>query len=62
MPTFYQKPEELILAKLFMMKGTFPMERALKDKDDVKAIIRFTRVDLDAVKRQARQDEYAVNA
>jgi hypothetical protein len=40
-----------------MIKATFPKERALKDKDDMKAIIMFTRLDLDAVKRQARQDD-----
>ena len=56
LPTFYQTPEELILTKLRMIKATIPRERALKDEDDVKAILRFTRVDLNAIKRRARRN------
>jgi len=55
MPTFYQIPEELILAKLRMIKATVPMERAFKDKEDVKAILKFTEVDLNVLKRKARR-------
>jgi len=44
------------LAKLRMIKATVPRERALKDVEDIKAIIRFTRVNLEAVKRQARKE------
>jgi hypothetical protein len=53
--TFYQTPEDLILAKLRMIKATVPRERALKDEDDVKAILRFTEVDIGAVKEEARR-------
>jgi hypothetical protein len=53
--TFYQKPEDLILAKLRMIKATVPKERALKDKDDVKAILEFTEVNLNVIKRQAKK-------
>jgi len=53
--TFYQTPEDLVLAKLRMIKATVPMERALKDEDDVKAILRFTKVDMNTIKRQAQR-------
>jgi hypothetical protein len=54
--TFYQTPEELVLAKLRMIKATVPKERALKDEEDVKAILKFTKVDVEAVKKQAKRD------
>ena len=53
---FYQTPEELILAKLRMIKATKPRERALKDEEDVKAILRFTEVDMDGVRQKSRKD------
>jgi len=56
MPTFYQKPEDLILAKLRMIRATVPRERAQKDVDDIKAILKFARVDLEAVRRQAEKE------
>ncbi|MCW4017374.1 MAG: hypothetical protein NWF00_01610 [Candidatus Bathyarchaeota archaeon] len=55
--TFFQKPEGLVLAKLRMIKATVPRERAAKDEHDVKAILTFTKVDLDTVKRQAKKDK-----
>jgi hypothetical protein len=54
LPTFYQTPEELILSKLRMIKATVPKKRALKD--DVRAILRYTKVDVKAIKRQARRE------
>ncbi len=54
LPTFYQTPEDLVLAKLRMIKATFPKERTIKDKDDIEAIFRFTRVNLRTIKRSAR--------
>lgn len=57
LPTFYQTPEDLILAKLRMIKATIPKERALKDEDDVKAILRFTKIDMKALKRRARRND-----
>jgi hypothetical protein len=54
--TFLQKPEGLVLAKLRMIKVTVPRERAAKDEDDVKAILAFSKVDLEAVKKQAKLD------
>ena len=31
-------------------------ERALKDEEDVRAILRFTEVDIEAVRQRARKD------
>jgi len=56
LPTFYQAPGELILAKLRMIKATVPRARALKDEDDVRAILRFTKVDVESLKRRARKE------
>jgi len=56
LPTFYQAPEDLVLAKLRMIKATVPRERALKDEEDVRAILKFTRVDVETVKKQAKKD------
>jgi hypothetical protein len=54
--TFFQSPEGLVLAKLRMIKATVPHERAVKDEEDVKAVLAFANVDVEAVKRQARKD------
>ncbi len=54
--TFYQTPEGLILAKLNMIKATIPRERAFKDEEDVKAVLKFTKVDINAVKRKANRN------
>lgn len=54
---FFQAPEDLVLAKLRMIKATVPRERAVKDEEDVKAVLAFTKVDLDAVKKQAKRDK-----
>jgi len=53
-PTFYQTPEALILSKLRMIKVTVPKERTLKDKDDVRAILNYTKINMKALKRRAR--------
>lgn len=54
--TFFQTPEDLILAKLRMIKATVPKERALKDEEDVKAILKFTKVSVELVRRRARME------
>ncbi|MDI6846958.1 MAG: hypothetical protein QMD23_02350 [Candidatus Bathyarchaeia archaeon] len=56
-PTYYQTPEALILAKLRMIKATVPKERALKDKDDIKAILKYTKVNLKALKEKASKEK-----
>ena len=55
--TYFQSPEGLIAAKLRMIKATLLPERSAKDKEDVRAILQFTRVDLGAVKRHAKKDK-----
>jgi hypothetical protein len=57
LPTFYQKPEDLILAKLRMVKATISRERASKDEDDVKAILKYTEVDMETLKKKAREEK-----
>ena len=54
LPTFYQTPEALILSKLRMIKATITKERALKDKNDVRAILRYTKIDMNNLKRRAQ--------
>ena len=54
--TYFQSPEDLVLAKLRMIKATVPRERALKDVEDVKAILKFTRVDIQAIKKKSKAD------
>lgn len=54
--TFFQSPAGLVLAKLRMIKATVPRERAVKDGEDVRAVLAFADVDLKGVKRQAGKD------
>ncbi len=54
--TFFQSPEGLIAAKLRMIKATLPPERSAKDKTDIRGILKFTKINLEAVKRQAEKD------
>ncbi len=54
--TYYQTPEALVLAKLRMIKATHPRERSLKDKEDIRAIIRNTRVDTRKIVRGAKRE------
>jgi len=56
LPTFYQTPEGLILSKLRMTKITASKKRALKDKDDIKSILRYTKVNMKALKRRAYKE------
>lgn len=53
---YFQTPEDLVLAKLRMIRATMPRERARKDMEDVRAILKFTRVNLKAVRRQAEKE------
>jgi hypothetical protein len=53
---FLQTPEDLISAKLRMIKATVPRERALKDEEDVRAILKFSRVDVEWIKKKARKE------
>jgi len=57
LPTFYQTPEELILSKLRMIKVTMPPERAVKDKDDVRAVLKHTKVNVKAIEKRAQRED-----
>jgi hypothetical protein len=54
--TFLQIPEDLINAKLRMIKVTLNTERTAKDEDDVRAILQFTNVDKKIIQEQAKKD------
>ena len=54
--TFFQAPDDLVLAKLRMIKATKPRSRAVKDEEDVRAILEFTEMDLEAVKARAERE------
>jgi hypothetical protein len=54
--TFFQAPDDLVLTKLRMIKATKPRSRAVKDEEDVKAILEFTELGLEALKARAKQD------
>jgi hypothetical protein len=56
LPTFFQAPEELILAKLRMIKVTLPPERSQKDKDDIKSILRHTKVNIKTIEQHAQKE------
>jgi hypothetical protein len=51
----FQSPESLILAKLRMIKATRPRERSLKDRDDIKAIMIFSKVNRTKIVKEARR-------
>lgn len=54
-PTYYQSPESLILAKLRMLKVTLEAERAVTDSEDIKAILETTPVRLEVLRKRARE-------
>lgn len=55
--TFYQKPGDLILAKLRMIKATIPREKTQKDEEDIKAILKHTKVDMKTLTRKAQKEK-----
>jgi hypothetical protein len=56
LPSFIQTPEELILAKLRMIKSTISKEKSQKDREDVKAILSHTKVEGEQLKRKAQKE------
>jgi hypothetical protein len=54
LPTYYQNAESLILTKLRMLKVTLRAERAATDREDIKAILKTTRISLKSLRRRAR--------
>jgi len=55
--TWLQDPEDLINAKLRMIKVTLDGNKAAKDESDVRAILQFTQVDKRLIKEQAKKDQ-----
>ncbi|HJW65565.1 MAG TPA: hypothetical protein VJ507_02155 [Candidatus Bathyarchaeia archaeon] len=39
-----------------MIRATIPRERAIKDEEDVRAILRFTEIAKAAIEKQAKKD------
>jgi hypothetical protein len=58
-PTYYETAESLILAKLRMLKVTVRGERATTDREDIKAILETTRVDMKSLRKRARAEKTA---
>jgi len=56
MPTYYQSPESLILAKLRMIKATIPRERSFKDRADIEGILDNTMVNKRLIRQRARKE------
>ena len=55
-PTYLQTAENLVRAKLRMIKATLDPEKSAKDKQDVRAIIRYSGLDMNRVRDYAMKD------
>lgn len=55
--TWLQNPEDLINAKLRMIKVTLDGNKSAKDESDVRAILQFTKVDKRLIREQAKKDQ-----
>jgi len=56
LPTYYQTPDSLLLAKLRMLKVTLQAERAATDRADIEAILETTKIDLKTLRSKARAE------
>ena len=56
LPTYYQTPESLILSKLRMLKVTIQAERAATDREDIKAILKATKINLNSLRKRAASE------
>ncbi len=56
LPTCYEAAESLILSKLRMLKVTPRPERAATDREDIKAILEATRINLRSLRKRAKQE------
>jgi hypothetical protein len=54
LPTYYETADSLILAKLRMIKATVETARAATDREDIKAILESTPIDLKSLQERAR--------
>lgn len=55
-PTFLQTSENLVRAKLRMIKATLDPEKSAKDKEDVRAILRYSSMNMTQVRNYALID------
>ncbi len=55
--TFFQSPEGLVSSKLRMIRASLAPERVAKDKEDVKAILAFTKLNISKVRKQSQKDK-----
>ena len=59
--TYFQAPRSLILAKLRMIKAKLQPEKAATDRQDIRAILKSTRIRFDSLRREAkRQSTYKI--
>jgi hypothetical protein len=54
--TWLQAPEDLVNAKLRMIKVTLDNNKTAKDESDIRAILQFTEVDKRLINEQAKKD------
>jgi hypothetical protein len=59
LPTYCQTAESLILAKLRMIKATVQVERAATDRNDIRAILENTHINLRGLRRKAKKESTA---
>jgi len=55
LPSFVQTPEDLVLSKLRMIKATVSKDKTQKDRGDIKAILKHTKLKLKALRREAQR-------
>jgi hypothetical protein len=56
LPTYYEAPHSLILAKLRKIKVTVDPARAATDREDIQAILENTHIDLKSLQERARAE------
>jgi len=59
LPTYYEAADSLILAKLRMIKVTIETARAETDREDIKAILRNTPIDLKSLQEKSKAESTA---
>jgi len=56
LPTYYEAAESLILPKLRMLKVTIQPERAATDRQDIKAILESSKIDLKSLRKKSEAE------
>lgn len=57
--TYCQTAESLVLAKLRMIKSTLEVERAAIDRNDIRAILETTHINMRSLRRKAKKESTA---